>query len=286
MKPSSRQVTALRNAGELDAAYSMALQLIERDANDKWNILAYAWTVYELAKQALRTNDFIAAKNYLKNLDRIKINEEETVLLKSIAHIQKEINPELPILRDARNVAKQLPHNSAIVILRETLQLFPDDKDLCNDFAWLLHKELERAFDTSEPDAQKISKLLAEYVDLKNTRPSILHTTFLRFAYRISNHKSFNFLIFLRLWDLNMLRDDDFYPFFIDHQKNNPSLAESVLIHAATITINTQNLFDAAYLLPFLEKNIDILTKNTTQNTQLLDCRNQILSMLENKVFF
>ena len=51
---SSKEVFALRKEGSLDEAYTMALEIIEADPNDEWNIKAIAWCLYDLTISARR----------------------------------------------------------------------------------------------------------------------------------------------------------------------------------------------------------------------------------------
>ena len=92
-----------------------------------------------------------------------------------------EINPE-----DGEQ-SKLGNHESALTLFRQAITLFPDDIDLNTQFAWELQKEAKLIFAQSPINSLQARKLLAEYMKLKNERPSVLHSSFLRYANKITD---------------------------------------------------------------------------------------------------
>ncbi|MBL7795175.1 MAG: tetratricopeptide repeat protein [Saprospiraceae bacterium] len=252
---SSKEVFALRKAGSLDEAYSMALEVIEAEPNDEWNIKAFAWCLYDLTKRAVSQNNYPSAKIYVEQLETLKINELDEILIKSVEHAKVLASPERKIILQAKEKGKQGNHDEALTLYRQAIQQFPDDIDLNIQFAWELQKEGKQIFDTDKVDVQKARKLLADYIKLKNPRPSLLHSLFLRFADKIKDIEEFNLISFLKLWDLKNLTEEDFEPYSKD-EKTYPSSAEKVIQHAAKLILDKKLTQEIDFFLPFLDIGI------------------------------
>jgi len=91
---SSKEVFALRKAGSLDEAYAMALEVIEAEPNDEWNIKALAWCLYDLTKRSVSQNNYSTAKIYVEKLEGFQIGQLDEILLKSVEHAKVLASPE------------------------------------------------------------------------------------------------------------------------------------------------------------------------------------------------
>lgn len=251
----SQEVFALRKAGSLDEAYAMASEVIEAEPNDEWNIKAFAWCLYDLTKRAVSQNDYPLAKTFVQRLEGLQISESDEILLKSVEHAKVLASPEKKIILQAKEKSKQGNHEEALTLFRQAIQLFTDDVDLNTQFAWELQKEGKLIFGAEKVDVQKARKLLAEYIKLKNPRPSLLHSLFLRFADRITDREEFNLISFLKLWDLNNLTGEDFEPYTKD-DKTYPSSAEKVIQHSAKLILDKNLNQEVDFFLPFLDVGI------------------------------
>lgn len=252
---SSKEIFALRKEGSLDEAYAMALEVIEADPNDEWNIKAIAWCLYDLTKRSVSQNDYTTAKTYVEHLEALQINEFDEILVKSVEHAKVLASPEKRIILQAKEKSKQGNHQEALTLFRQAIQQFPNDIDLNTQFAWELQKEGKIIFDTEKVEVQKARQLLADYIKLKNERPSQLHSLFLRFADKITDREGFNLISFLKLWNLNNLREEDFEP-FTKEGKTYPSIAEKIIQHGAKLILDKKLNQDVEYFLPFLETGI------------------------------
>lgn len=77
---SSKEVFALRKEGSLDEAYAMALDIINDNPNDEWNIKAFAWCLYDLTKRSVSQNDYKAAKKFVERIEKLHIQTSNTLL--------------------------------------------------------------------------------------------------------------------------------------------------------------------------------------------------------------
>ena len=70
----SKEVFAKRKEGHIAEAYSMALELVDSNPHDDWNIKALAYCIIDMLKQAVNTNDYMTAQNFASDLGVISIS--------------------------------------------------------------------------------------------------------------------------------------------------------------------------------------------------------------------
>ncbi len=258
---SSKEVFALRKSGSLSEAFAMAAELVKQNASDEWNIKAFAWCAYDLAKNAIVEKNYSAAQKYVQQLTELNISSDDDVLYKSIEKIKTQCNPERQIILTAKEKSKQGLHSEALVLFRQAIQKFPDDFEVNEQFGWELYKEGKILFEKEPIDVVSVRKLLAEYIKLKNTRPSRLHSHFLRFADKIIENESFNLVSFIKLWGLDNLMEEDYEGFQKDG-KTYPSLGEKVIQHASKMIEEKKITADVDYILPYLNSAISKFPEN------------------------
>lgn len=252
---SSKIVFAMRKEGQLDEAYTMALELIELNPTDVWCMKALAWCLFDLVKRSVSQKDYPNAKLYVDKLESLNITEDDDILFKSVELAKMLANPEKQIIFQAKTESKNGNHHAALNLYRQAVKLFPDDVDVNTQFAWELQKEGKIIFEKDPVNVLEARKLLSEYIVLKNGRPSRLHSQFLRFADKIIDKEAFNLVAYLRLWDLNNLTEEDFEQFSKDG-KTYPSIGEKIIQHASKLILDKKINHEVEYFLPFLEKAI------------------------------
>lgn len=272
---SSKEVFSLRKQGLIAEAYSMACQLISDDPDDDWNKRALGWCLYDLVKQHVAKNEYPAARKYASQLDSLDIDESDDILLKSREQARMLATPERRIVLQAKEKSKEGNHQAALDLFRQAVRGFPNDVDLHNQFAWQLQKEGKLIFDTDKVDLTRARKLLAEYIALKNERPAIVHSLFLRMADKITDRDEFNLIAFLKLWDLNNLMESD-YERFTKDDKTYPALAEKIIQHAAKLILDKRQTTEVAFILPF----IDIAIKRYPDNIWLTYYKAKLLHLV------
>ncbi|MBE0676320.1 MAG: tetratricopeptide repeat protein, partial [Bacteroidales bacterium] len=258
---SSKEVFELRRNGSLDEAYEMAILLIDIDPSNEWNIKALAWCLYDMVKRAVSRNDYEAARSYSNRLSGLGISDTDELLFKAVVNAQNLASPERKIILKAKEFSKQGNHKEALALFKKAIQDFPDDPDLNTQYAWELYKEGKLIFEEEKVDVYNARKLLADYIGLKNEKPSQLHSLFLRFADKILDREEFDLLSFLHLWDLTNLREEDFEPFVKD-DKTFASIAEKVIQHGAKLILDKRAVQELDFFLPFLDKGISRFPEN------------------------
>lgn len=258
----SKEVFAKRKEGDIVEAYSMALELVNSNPHDNWNIKALVYCIIDMLKQAVNRNDFTTAQNFAADLSRLDIDKNDEILTKSVNSAKQLADPQKKIISEAKALSKQGRHNDAVNAYRTALGRFPNDQNLHESLGWELYRVGKSLFEAEKIDLYPAKQLLAEYIRLHNERPSLLHSLFLRFADKLIGNEGFNLVAFLKLWDLNNLTEEDYQPYEADNGKTYPSIAEKVIQHAAKDALSKKQTADVAYILPFIDKAIQKFPEN------------------------
>ena len=230
--------------------------ILSKYPHEKDLSISYAWSLYKVLKQTIDTKDKLFINQLILDYNAIEKNIDDEKLLKSMAFLKFMADDEKQIIRDAKEKGKNGNHKEALDLFRQAIKKFPDDIDLNEQFAWQLQKEGKILFDNEKVDTLKVRTLLAEYMKLKNERPSQLHSLFLRFADKIMDKEDFNLVTFARLWDLKNLRKEDFEG-FQKEEKTYPSIAEKVIQHCGKLILNKKLNQEVEQFLPFLDLGIE-----------------------------
>ena len=254
----SKEVFAKRKQGFLAEAYNMALELIKQP-HDEWNIKAYAWCLIDLIKQENNLNNTLEVQRFSAALKDLEISDKDEVLSKSVKYVLSLSDPNMKLVNEARTLSKQGLHQDAANIYRTALTNSPYNIDIHTSLGWELYNLGKPIFAEENITIYPAKKLLAEYIKLKNERPSRLHSLFLRFADKLVGLADFNLVAFLKLWDLSNLTEEDFDRYDAENGKTYPALAEKIVQHAAKDCFSKTNISDASYILPFLDDAINKL---------------------------
>lgn len=258
----SKAVFEERKTGDLNKAYNMAVELVQTDSTDAWNIKALAWCLIDMIKDASVNNIHNLTQRYLSELDALMIDPSDDILLKSIVRVKQLADPDQKIILDAKNLSKQGRHDEAIGLYRQALIRFPNDLELHESLGWELYRVGKNIFFVEKINVQLAQQLLGEYLNLKNIRPSLLHSLFLRYADRLIGQEHFHLVEFLLFWDLNNLTEDDFKPYEADNGNIYKSIAEKIIQHAAKDALSRSLPRDIDYIIPYVEEAIERFPEN------------------------
>lgn len=250
----SKEVFEKRKTGQTYEAYQMAQELVRDNPNDPWNVKALAWCLVDLIKEASNRNDDNSLRNFITELNRLNIDRDDIITV-------------------AKILSKVGRHRDAVNTYKTALKSFPIDISIHEGLGWELYRVGKDIFSAEKIDVYKAKQLLNEYIKLKNERPSILHSLFLRYADKLIGSEGFNLVAFLRFWNLDNLTQEDYKPYRADNGKTYPSVAEKIIQHAAKDALSRNILNDMHYILPYINNAIDAFPKNfwlTYYKTKLL----------------
>lgn len=222
----TRTVFALRKEGKIQEALNMALKLYEIDSADNWIQSALAWPLIDLCKAALKENSLNQAQKYFNQLIAINFTDIDDILKSQIAFLRPKIDINYTKIQEAENLSKNGNHKQALINLKA---MFSNNQllDIHHEaYGWVIYRYIKA--EENNVSSVEIRSLMRDYMNLKNERPSMVHSVFLNFALHFSKeHSDFKLYSFFLLWDPKNLRHDDLNNNYKD-EKKYPSLISRI----------------------------------------------------------
>jgi|GEM_PF-3474468 len=234
------EVTALRNSGRLDEAYQMALTDLELEQND-WTRRSLFWCIYALCKNRfLSEGDKDTAREMLGKLEQLKdaMEAPDEVCERSCQSLRRKLLPHADVLQTCDAISKEEPAKAFQQLAQEVPNgevLLPEQHE---QYGWILYRYLRSVGEDLQP--KRVRELLADYMNLANPRPSLLHSRVLHFAQNYAkSHSELNFFCFFKLWNIENLQEDDWQEQKSkDGEKTFPALAQTAILRAANVLLN------------------------------------------------
>ena len=252
----SKDVFAKRKEGQLDEAYSMALQLMNATNPDDWDIKAFGWCLIDLIKREANTGNQRNLNHYKQQLESITGPALDEVLAKGKDYALSLCNPNAAKIREAAQLSRNGQYEQSIAIYKQLIDAGETDQNVATSLAWDIYKRSKELLAQSPVIFGKIKLYLKWYLMLNVEKPSVLHSLILQIANKCASENNFDMLAFSRYWGLENLRDEDFESFKTDDGSTIPSLAERVFIQAAKDGISKNDSAELTQFLPVLETAI------------------------------
>lgn len=251
---SVKEVTILRRAGKLEEAYDMARRDLNEEPNE-WTRMSLFWVLRDIAmKIYVPTQNIEKARTCLNQMKNLLPNMLDDNGAGEIAYhnLHKLILPHANEVKSALELSKT-DSNAAY---KNITTLFGTDarqleSEFHEDFGWIIYRYMKA--NTNQLTSVQIRCLLRDYMQLKNERPSLLHSVILNYALTFSNgHSDFNFYKFFILWGAKNLRYEDYQEGMIDDHRV-PSLTSRI----CKVILNSNEDFDVSdFVLRFEQQNV------------------------------
>lgn len=209
----SREVTELRRQGRLQEAYELAIREREQEPGE-WADAALFWVLYDMAKRHLQNPDSQAKTEARHCIDRMQLlsstmADNNGTGNECLQRLKRMLVPNFDELKRLCELSKTDPreaYRSAIQLCGTQSERI--DADLHEDFGWIVYRYMRERL--KELSSVEVRRLLRDYINLKNPRPSMLHSMILSFASNFAreNH-DFVFPNFIKLWGLQNFRSED-----------------------------------------------------------------------------
>ena len=221
-----REITELRRSGHLQEALEAAETEFAQSVN-KYTVGALFWCLNDLYKQQ-DYNDATATIERMKTLYNDYCAGDE-YMQKAIASAERRSLPHFQEIKDAVENAKG--GADAISIHHQASMWYNEgqlDSQLYPDFGWLTYYALKQ---TAVGEANRRKTLLFQYLQLKLQKPSLLHSLILGEAIKVEQNTPLQFRIrdFIRIWDLENLRKEDWEQFRTEEGHTLPSTVEKLI---------------------------------------------------------
>lgn len=228
---SAKEITLLRKSGKLKEAYEMAINGLRMNPQDPWIQTSLFWVLRDICQQLCDRNEIDEASKFLHEmaslLPRMMMRDEQMDNVYN--RLYKRLQPNANIIQTALVLSKSDP-----VTAYERVKNYIDhsdavDSSLHEDLGWIIYRYISKINKEKSKSSIEVRKLLSDYINLKNERPSMLHSQILNFALSLSKeHSDFKFYrFFLYFWKPETLRTEDLYKSSYDDSEI-PSLVSRV----------------------------------------------------------
>lgn len=254
---SSREVFAKRREGNLEEAYSIALQLLQKPDIDDWDIKALGWCIIDLIKRDATSGNQKNLGNYARQLKDLKIDPSDNVLTDQKEYALRLCNPNSQTILRAKALSKDGRHLESLNLYKEVLNKGDKSQDVQTGVAWELYRVAKLFLNQEPANLDGAKRFLNDYLQLEVDKPSLLHSCFLQLADKIAVEGRLNMGSFVKFWKLEFLRPADYKPFTADNGEQYPSLAEKVIQHACKDSFSRNAREELDYILSFVDDCIE-----------------------------
>lgn len=214
--------------------------LIIRNDDDEWTKKALAWILIDLTKEYIFLGNISNAEQSYNQLLKIDFYNSDDIISSQIQFLKPKIDIQYNEIKKAEDLSKKCKHSEAFNLMNRLLlagKLKPIHHE---SYGWIIYRYIKSEINTL--DSVSVRRYLRDYMNLKNERPSMLHSMILNFGLNYSKeHSDFNLFNFFNLWGSNNLRHED--KIKSEHEgKNIPSLLSRICKEL----VDKDYLFDVA----------------------------------------
>lgn len=221
---STRDITLLRHEGRLDEALALAKQEMENAPTDKWCKSAMFWVLRDIVKnKCIPSSNHMEANKHLNHMKALLLDmeDEDGLAKRAYQTLSMLLIPHATHIAALSELAKTNPNLAYQKLLEISDPSGKDiDSQLHENFGWIIYRYMKANVSTFS--SIETRKLLHNYIQLNNPRPSMLHSVILGFALNHSRkYSDFNFYRFFVLWNPHNLRPEDFDNGHVNGQEIN-----------------------------------------------------------------
>ncbi|HET8962830.1 MAG TPA: hypothetical protein VFM99_02980, partial [Chitinophagales bacterium] len=222
-------IYALRKSGQLEKAHQIALKLFQENSDDDDIKKAFSWVLIDLCKKFVLEENLNQAQIYFNQLSGIYFDYEDEfveTIKKQILLLKPKIDKNYSEIQKAEELSKNGNNKDALAIFKNLISQNRLTELHHESYGWIIYRYIKG--EESNLSSVDVRTFLRDYMNLKNERPSMLHSMILNFALNYSKtHSDFKFYNFFLLWNPDNLRYEDLHDGYKDG-KSIPSLISRI----------------------------------------------------------
>lgn len=207
----SKEVTALRKNGHLEEALRVAQADLRIERNE-YSLSALFWVYRDMAIKEFEQKNKQGANDCLIEAKALSKEPElvyDEYVQNAISSLMRRLSPNFGVVEQASEQSKQGDVKGAYDKIKELLTQTTLNDSLHESYGWIIYRYLNNEY--KNLGSIPCRRILAEYMNLHNERPSLLHSNMLNLASKVSEtYSDFNFLEFIKLWGAENFMYDDF----------------------------------------------------------------------------
>lgn len=259
----STEIYALRRNGLLDDARQLAEDYLQKNITDIDVLKAYAWTLIDIGKREQQKGNIVNVRKISDILSHIhfdtQFDEFAEILVRKIQALRIMVDPFYTQIQEAKELSQNGNNDKAWEIFTNLSVDGNLPEEAHESYGWIIYRYLRDHI--TQLDSVQVRTQLKNYIYLHNERPSKLHSQILNFALNYSKQDSnFKLISFLKLWNPNNLRVDDFEDSHSNEGKTIPSLISRIA--KAIVDYPSDEIQEFVRLIPYGKDNFIEMIKN------------------------
>ena len=247
-----KEIYALRRSGQLNDALNLAMSLLQDDTNDDDYKKAFAWVAIDFCNMHIENNEIDKAQYYFNLLQKLDFDyKDEFVesIYKQIRFLKPKIDICYSEIQKAEELSKNGNNKEALAIFKNLISQNRFTELHHESYGWIIYRYIKA--EESKLSSVDVRTFLRDYMNLKNERPSMLHSMILNFALNYSKtHKDFKFYNFFLLWNPDNLRHEDLH----DGNKDGKDIS-SLISRICREFVNSNTEFNIEEFLSKIDLN-------------------------------
>lgn len=208
LRNEAKNLEGISKLNKLTEALNLAQRLFSAEPYDEWVQKAFAYTLIDLSKYYITNKNINQAGVYFNQLLSIDFQEIDEIIENQKNFLRPKIDTNYSEVQKAEEFSKGGNHQDALNIFKKLIVENRLTKLHHEAYGWIIYRYIKDK--ENELDSIQVRTFLKDYMNLKNERPSMLHSMILNFALHYSKeHKDFKLYNFYLLWNPQFLRYED-----------------------------------------------------------------------------
>ncbi|WP_417857771.1 DUF7017 domain-containing protein [Xanthomarina gelatinilytica] len=246
----AKELSGVEKLNKLNNALGIARKLYSNEPYDEWIQKAYAWVIIDLCKYFIAERNLNQAEAFYNELKIINFQGYEDDIIENQKNfLRPKIDTNYTEVQKAEELSKKGRNQEALAVFKSLISQNRLTELHHESYGWVIYRYIKA--EENNLSSVDVRTFLRDYMNLKNDRPSMLHSMILNFALTYSKtHSDFKFYNFFLLWNPDNLRYDDLNDGYIDG-KSIPSLISRI----CRVFVNTNTEFDIDDFLNKIDLN-------------------------------
>ncbi|GFD75179.1 hypothetical protein KUL113_45990 [Tenacibaculum sp. KUL113] len=228
LRKEAKNLLGIEKLNKLNYALSIARKLYSDDPYDEWIQKALAWVLIEFCYHQIDDNKLKEAEKSFNELNAIDFQSYEDEIIENQKNILRpRIDTNYSEVHKAKELSKNGNNKEALAIFKNLISQNRLTELHHKSYGWIIYRYIKA--EESNLSSVEVRTFLRDYMNLKNERPSMLHSMILNFALNYSKtHSDFKFYTFFLLWNPQNLRYEDLHDGTNKNGDNIPSLISRI----------------------------------------------------------
>jgi len=227
LRNEAKDLSGIEKLNKLNKAVEIARNLYSEEPYDEWNQKAFAWVLIDLCKYSIADKNLNQAEICFKELNAIDFQDYEDEIIENQKNfLRPKIDVNYSEIQKSEELSKNGNNKEALAIFKNLISQNRLTELHHESYGWVIYRYIKA--EESNLSSVEVRTFFRDYMNLKNERPSMLHSMILNFALNYSKtHSDFKFYNFFLLWNPDNLRYEDLHDGYKDG-KDIPSLISRI----------------------------------------------------------